>query len=304
MSSETKKKIDTMPSEELMAKYREEWIKRGLCCDPMPRDESVILAFCKQVLKRDEMETVIWADGPKDAWEKTVDASLKEEEIAEAEIPEIRESLLKQFIWPTFAGQFEAGWIGYFTFMRDEMGVEGFSPLFDVAAKMVDYGPIYPLTKHCIVMDRPKAIRMIESSNTHVLHADCKPSVEYRDGSKTYHLNGVNVPEWLAMTPDTKIDTKKFAEIDNVEVRREFVRKVGIERIVGECDMELTDERDEYQLYKIDLGGDVGKWPVLKMENPSLPGVYHMEFVDENCETVKDALTFRNGADIEPRQKT
>ncbi len=45
--------------------------------------------------------------------------------------------------------------------------------------------------------------------------------------------------------------------------------------------------------------GATGKWPYLKMLNPSI-GVWHMECVDRSCKTVKDAIKWRNQSEINP----
>jgi len=52
-------------------------------------------------------------------------------------------------------------------------------------------------------------------------------------------------------------------------------------------------------LHEIDLGGATGKWPYLKMLNPSI-GVWHMECVSKDCKTVKQAITFRNQSEVVP----
>ena len=42
----------------------------------------------------------------------------------------------------------------------------------------------------------------------------------------------------------------------------------------------------------IDLKGETGKWPYLKMKNPSI-GCYHLECVAQECKTVQEAINFR-----------
>lgn len=105
-------------------------------------------------------------------------------------------------------------------------------------------------------------------------------------------MNGVLTPQWLAETPAQEIDPKKFAEIKNAEVRREFVRKVGVERIVQQVGAEIVDTQGDYSLLLVDLGGDTGVWPYLKMRNPSI-GCWHLECVDKSCATVQAAINFR-----------
>ena len=126
------------------------------------------------------------------------------------------------------------------------------------------------------------------------LHCNDGPAIHYPDGWSIYALNGVRVPEWLVETKAARLDARKFAELDNVEIRREFVRKVGIERIATELGAEVLDRRGDYELLSVDLGGQTGKWPYLKMRNPSI-GVWHLEAVVKECATVEQALNWRNG---------
>jgi len=292
----------TEEQEKMIEVYREEWIKRGFNTDPFPKNEKDILEFCSKILERKEITKVIWAESPKDAWDKVVTEYFREENISDPD-GSVKKSL--SYVSPSFLGQFEAGWFAFFTYMREVLGVTGYTDNFDIAMKLVDYGPIYPLRTVIVVCDRPKTVKtkkvMQNGVVNYVLHCENGPAVEYRDGFKLYSMNGVKVPEWLAETPDNQIDPKKFTELDNVEVRREFLRKVGVERIVQHMKMKLMDKTEDgvYELYQVNLGKEIGKWPILKMKNPSI-GVYHMEWVDENIKTVEDAIKFRNGSDLKP----
>jgi len=114
----------------------------------------------------------------------------------------------------------------------------------------------------------------------------------WSDGWGIHALNGVRVPGWLAEQKAEEIDPIQFAKIENVEIRREFVRKVGIERIVQALGGKRIDAAGNYELLEVDLGGSTGKHPYLKMLNPSI-GVWHLECVDRTCRTVQQALNFR-----------
>lgn len=129
----------------------------------------------------------------------------------------------------------------------------------------------------------------------HTLHRDGGPAVEWGDGWGRYALNGVRVPEWLAMTPAEQLDPQKIMRLDNVEHRREGIRKIGVERMVYSLGGKTLDSEGEYELLSMDLGDEVGEARALKMHNPSLPEVWHVEFVGPECQTVQDALNYRNG---------
>jgi hypothetical protein len=72
----------------------------------------------------------------------------------------------------------------------------------------------------------------------------------------------------------------------NVEIRREIVRKIGIEKICKDLHAKKIDNKDNYELLLLD------NRPYLKMLNPSI-GVYHIEGVPLECKTVEDALNSR-----------
>jgi ankyrin repeat protein len=109
--------------------------------------------------------------------------------------------------------------------------------------------------------------------------------------------------ECLATENEEDIDPRKFAEFKNAEARREFVRRVGIERLVQALGAETLDHHDDYELLLVDLGGETGKVPFLKMLNPSV-GVWHLEAVPKDIDTVKAALAWRNQSDFAPEQLT
>ena len=94
-----------------------------------------------------------------------------------------------------------------------------------------------------------------------------------------------------------------IAKIENAEVRREFVRKVGIERIATACGSICLDKQGDYELLSINLGGSTGECSYLKMLNPSI-GVWHLEAVPPEVDTVAKALAWRNQSDLAPIQLT
>jgi len=123
--------------------------------------------------------------------------------------------------------------------------------------------------------------------------------VEYWGVFALYHLNGVRVPDWLAETPSEKLDAQKLHDLDNAEVRREFVRKIGVERLSYSLGAATLDTLQApvggtYTLLELDAGNG-SRWKYLRMENPSLPEVWHVEGVPNECDTVQKALNFRNG---------
>jgi len=108
----------------------------------------------------------------------------------------------------------------------------------------------------------------------------------------------VRVSREIAETPAKELDPKLILKEKNAEVRREIVRKVGVERVCEKLGAKCIDRQDTYELLMLDLG-DGRSRPYLKMRNPSI-GIYHIEGVHPDCNTVEKALNFRNGRSESP----
>ena len=155
---------------------------------------------------------------------------------------------------------------------------------------------IIPYKGICFISEKPTSIHWKDGR----LHKDGGKSVEYSDGYGLYSLNGVAVPEYLAITPEEKLDIKFFHEQKNADVKAEFIRKYGIQRMLSlgkkACDANGSDNKwyvdSEYEIW--DMGNilDNTYRPYLKMKNLTT-GVYHLEGIHPSCKTIEDALRFR-----------
>jgi hypothetical protein len=129
------------------------------------------------------------------------------------------------------------------------------------------------------------------------VHCDGGPAIKYRDGFSIWALNGVTVPQWLAETPTGEIDPAKIATIENVQVRREFVKKVGADRICHKIGSKVHSAGD-YDLMDLEVvPGQKRKY--LKMNNPSVPGIVHFEAVHPDCNTVQKAINWRRYQNVD-----
>jgi len=310
------------------AVYREEGIAAGLSTKPV--DRNVAKEFGKKLCKffvRPYKATIV-VDGPYHAFFTTVvfaQMSLDPKDVPVSPKGEVlnkdMKRLLKQvktqlreqgvpvpknlknlfhstiqainkneisYVYPYMEGQIFSFSVYFYRYFRDVLGIK-YDVDFELLEDSINFGLIYPLESGIVVIsDRLKEI----SRKDDVLHCDKGPAWEYRDGSKGWNLNGVNVPQWLAETPAEQLDPLEFAKIDNVEVRREFVRKLGVERLIQKLGAKEIDKEGDYSVLEVDLGDQVGAWRYLKMLNPSL-GVWHMECVGRDCSTVRDAINFR-----------
>ena len=289
-------KIEKLTNEQLeqLSAYRQQGIDIGLCTDPINRDAAEDYARRLMKWMRREYKSTIFMDGPISAYVAAL--------MIQSDADQVRDQVGAQvwahgFIWPYLDGQFFSYWSAWADYFRDVLHLN-LTEYWQVKDQTI-LGMVYPLKEHVIICERPKII----SLKNGVLHNDGGPSVYYKDGTSVWSLNGVRVPQWIAETPESEIDPSKFAELKNAEHRREFVRKVGIERIAKHCNAKLLDKQGTYELLSIDLGEDVGRWPYLKMLNPSI-NTWHMECVDREIKTVQEAIVWRNQSELVPEQLT
>ncbi len=274
--------------------YVERWTKIGLCTEPAERERAK-RAICSMYTNAGLSEPkVVFCGSPlgnalaraalsnPDSVRNSVGAS-----VVASVWASVRAS-----VWASTYGQHDAGWLSFYAYFREVCGlVEQTEPLVGLFELAKSAGWALPCERICWVSERHDVVRLDAQGR---LHCDNGPALHYPDGWAIHALNGVRVPEWLVETKAARLDARQFAELDNAEVRREFVRKVGIERIVTELGAEVLDRRGDYELLSVDLGGRTGKWPYLKMRNPSI-GVWHLEAVVKECATVEQALNWRNG---------
>ena len=150
-------------------------------------------------------------------------------------------------------------------------------------------GPRYMHKKFCIVSDRPKTLLVNERNQP---HCETGPFCEWIDGTKLFSLNGVRVPAWVVLTPKNKITKEQIIGEKNADIRREIIRKIGNERLAELLDYKVIDKFEDYELITFNIG-DGRERPFLKMINPSIKTT-HVEGVHPECNTVKDAIKFRN----------
>ena len=152
------------------------------------------------------------------------------------------------------------------------------------------------------------------------LHCEDGPAVHWPGGEAYYFLNGVEMDKQYVMTPADKLPADFLLREPNAEKRRELVRKIGIERICADLHARVIDretivlpartglawdeetggfverffeeQRLDYELLMLDLK-DGRRRPYLKMFNPSVEGLIHIEGVGPECRTVRAALHWR-----------
>jgi hypothetical protein len=155
--------------------------------------------------------------------------------------------------------------------------------------------------KNAVVIIQPQFTKMTANRQ---FHCDGGAAIEWKDGYKSYLLHNVVVPEELVLTPHHQLDPMSVLTERNAEVRREIVRKMGVERLVSHFGGVVLDKYQDYELIELTLKDIDLTARYLKMKNPSI-GTWHVEGVPPDIETCLDALKWRlGGLDWNPQQLT
>jgi hypothetical protein len=191
-------------------------------------------------------------------------------------------------------------WIAYYQYPSKFLGIDykelqNTLDLWDNIGRSCNWW--YPYENICFISDRPKELY---KNSLGQLHADGKPALLFRDGYCLWMLNGVAVPEYLVMTPESKLDVEFFKKETNADVKAEFIRKYGIQRMTN-MGKKISDSSghdnkwyvdSEYEVWDMGSILDGSYRPYLKMRNLTT-GIYHFEGIHPDCKTVEDALRYR-----------
>ena len=190
-------------------------------------------------------------------------------------------------VFPYQYGHFESGYFSFYDFCKEVLKLD-FLPAWETYKKTTDYEFQYCFPEFCVICEKP--IKMLFNPRGQ-LHNVSATALEYNSGWGLWMLNGVNVGEKIVMTPAEKLDPQMILKEQNAEVRRELVRKIGIERVCAKLGAKVVDTWNGYELLELDVAGR--KYTYLKMKNPSI-GTYHLEGVQ--AKTVREALEYRKPA--------
>jgi len=201
-------------------------------------------------------------------------------------------------VWDSVYGQHDAPWLslyGYYLEVCDLTVCQKLLPLMSLAENC---GWWIPYEDIAILQEKTQEVHL----NDRGLHREDGPAVLYPDGFSVYSLNGVRVSQEIVETPADKLDCQLVLKEKNAEIRREIVRKIGIERLLEDLNSKVLDTWNGYELLELDLK-DGRRRPYLKMINPSI-GTIHVEGVEPSIKTCQEALAWRTGQEgkyIEPR---
>jgi hypothetical protein len=188
-----------------------------------------------------------------------------------------------------------AGWYDYGKMIGVKFDKEKYE-LFMMFNEEVHF--IIPYEGVCFISEKPVEIHWKNKE----LHRDGDMAVKYKDGYGMYCLNGIRVPEYLAITPESKLDIEFFTKEKNADVKAEFIRKYGIDRMVSlgkKIDSWKNYKsnhwwaKSEYELFDMSpIFTSVRFAPHILMRNQTTK-TYHLEGVAPECKTLEQAIEWR-----------
>jgi len=299
-----------------MPRYVEKYIKIGANTERLDYDEAYdIVNDVRTELLGLPKAPVVIVDDPTEAW---VACNYHHYHgITVNELPKKLDEFfsgkkieLEAFSMPNLCGSFDVAIHAFYAYNRDVLGLDygEHAKKYQIWHDTIKLGLIFPFDGLTIVSQKPTVIKLTEQAPI-VCHCDGGPAIEYagRGGYKIFMLNGVRVPEWLAVTHSSQIPLSRYTELSNADVKMEFIRKVGVERMLhyGHKVDDYTKynhawwTKSQYELWDMSKIFDgVPFAPHLKMLNQTT-GVWHVEAVSPACKNLEAAIRERLGGDFD-----
>lgn len=285
---------------EMIEKEFEFWLSQCMKSDRLDRDKArKAVAFCRKELDLSLDAPVYFVDGPLSAYFACFVLE-KNPNITQGELDkEVKARIQNLKPGKTISVQINydiskwVGWVAYYKmgldyeFPEEWKNFPEFRKYCDEVVFEID-GMINE--KHyTVVIERPLFYKT--HGESHELHCEDGPAVEFRDGSKAFFLNGYRVPSWAFRDKRDQSFVKRVLEIENTDVRAEVVGLVGADLFYDKMDKTELDSGEiggrPYSLFDVKLENEyLGRF--LKMTGPST-GKPYFERVLDQCETIVQA---------------
>lgn len=233
------KKIEQLTPEQeaMIPAYREKWIKIGTCCDPCNFEESK--KYAKMAYKAAGLKCpnkFYLVDSPIAAAELEVKLTNEHNKLdKKAYNNDIYRALNSQIY-----GYHEAGWLSYYDFMWNEVGIEECAKLEGLIGLAKNCGWWAPYDKCVIFQHRHEELHLDEEFR---IHNDNGPAIRYRDGFSIWSIHGVRVNEQIVMRPKT-LTVKQINHETNQDVRSIMINRFGWENYLEKSNAKCIDFRD------------------------------------------------------------
>ena len=273
------------------------WVKLGLATDKFTLEEAtrIINNLTKYILKSENKPIFVF-NSPIQCWAfiSLRESGYKRELTVDNVMEKIKGVKMIDFVFPYLSGSFDSAFFSWIDVVQF-IGATNLPENIEYYTETHKLGLIFPMDDYTVVSQKPNLIK----KNANGLHCENGPALTYDDGglSDIYSLNGIRMSKEYVMIPAEKMDANLVLSEKNADIRRELLRKIGIERFLQVSKHKVLDIKGNYELLSVDLDENVKDAKFLKMVNPSI-GVYHVEGVAPECLTVDHAINWRSHNDI------
>lgn len=136
---------------------------------------------------------------------------------------------VKAVVAESISGSHDAYWLGFYDYLREVVGLRRETEaLQGLTAAARAAGWWLPHERVCWVSERP---RRLERNRWGSLHSETGPAVLYPDGWSIHAVDGVRLSRHLF---EGEVTAREVLELDNSEIRRVLVGRIGFERLIEE----------------------------------------------------------------------
>jgi len=233
----------TEEQKEKMPQYVETWTQIGLSCEPSDFEK------CKKFAKMaytaadlPEPSKFVLVDSPKSAVK----------ELREV-LPNVKDtSIFTEMMY----GNHDAGWLSFYDFMINEVGVTGCENIEGLIGIAKNCGWWSAYDDIVVFQHRPKEIHLDDNGE---IHNEEGPAILYRDGYAVWGISGKRVTEQIIMAPET-MTIKQISSEADLDLRSIMIDRFGWSNYLEQSNSTCIDSRDNIientkeALYKSEFG--------------------------------------------------
>ena len=293
-------KIDSLTKEQIarFPEFVKKWTCVGLSTEKSNRplaEDGVNHAY--KIAGKTPPKKIVWCGSPfSQGLTRAIIFGLKNPEIKFGK--NLRDSV-RDSVWASVGdsvrdsgyGQHDSNWLAFYDYFKEVCGLDSETQkLFGIFQISRNAGWWLPHENICWISERHNVLNRNSDGRLHCMDG---MALAYPDGWGIYALNGVRMKPEYVLTKTEDMTPEMVMKEENVDVRRELVRKFGVDRLKSFG--KKMDSVGDYELLDMSkIFTSVDYAPHLLMKNPSI-GVYHLEGVGQECKTVEHAINWRAG---------
>ena len=240
--SRTKLNKLTPEQEARLSEFRNEYLRRGLSCDPADRQEAEsAIADAYRASGLAPPTKYVWLASPMAG--AIAAAMLADKKVGDQVWDQVRAQVGAQVSRAGY-GHHDAGWLAFYAYFADAAGIADAMQLEPLSRLSAAAGWWWPFSDLCIITDRPAELHR---DAEHRLHCETGMAIKYRDGWGVSAWHGTRIPDaWVAdraaLTPTIAL---KWA---NIEQRRAACEILGWNAILRELKAKMINADSDPQI--------------------------------------------------------